>query len=145
MGHRLSYWVFPVGAFAFSVVIGVLLWLLPSFRESLVNDGAIPWTAAALGAWTVPTNLFGRMFLIGFIATVFAGEYQWSTWKNVIPRTHRVKLLLAKFLALAAVILLAFSLMAFSIRRSHYMWMENFMWLRRWFRTLRFSNLTETA
>jgi ABC-type transport system involved in multi-copper enzyme maturation permease subunit len=35
------------------------------------------------------------------------GEYQWGTWKNIVPRQARMKLIFAKFLVLATLILLA--------------------------------------
>jgi hypothetical protein len=52
------------------------------------------------------------MILLGFAAVVFAGEYQWGTWKNIVPRNRRVMLLLMKFMALGVFVVLAFVLMS---------------------------------
>jgi ABC-type transport system involved in multi-copper enzyme maturation permease subunit len=60
----------------------------------------------------IPNSLFGRLMILGFTAVVFAGEYQWQTWKNVVPRTRRVLLVLVKFLGVSVSALVAFALMS---------------------------------
>ncbi len=55
----------------------------------------------AIEAWTVPNSLLGRLLILGLTVVVFAGEYQWQTWKNIIPRSRRVPLILVKFLAVS--------------------------------------------
>ena len=35
-------------------------------------------------------------FRLAFFAVVFAGEYQWGTWKNIAPRNNRLILLISK-------------------------------------------------
>ncbi|MBN1562199.1 MAG: hypothetical protein JXA10_00040, partial [Anaerolineae bacterium] len=77
------------------------------------EDGGIPlWTDAAISIWDIPNNPFGRMILLGFAAVVFAGEYQWRTWKNIVPRNRRAVLLLMKFIALGVFVVVAFVLMS---------------------------------
>jgi ABC-type transport system involved in multi-copper enzyme maturation permease subunit len=105
--------IFPVGMFAFVVVMSVLIVLLPSMRDQagtqqLGLDHA-EWTHQALEAWTIPNGLLGRLITLAFAVVVFAGEYQWQTWKNVVPRRRRVSLILNKFLAVAAFVVLAFT------------------------------------
>ena len=60
------------------------------------------WTDTFMASWGFANNLFGRMFLLGFTAVTFAGEYQWGTWKNIIPRQRRSLLIMAKFINLGA-------------------------------------------
>ncbi len=106
-------WVFPVGAAAFFLIFAILILLIPSVQENMSAAEPTQWTDGAIGAWSFVSNIIGRMLLLGIISVNFAGEYQWGTWKNILPRTSRAKLLLAKFLALSAAILLAFGLMSF--------------------------------
>ncbi len=106
-------WVFPIGAAGFMFIMALILSLSETARTSAAEDGDIPyWTDAAVSIWEIPTNLLGRMILLGFAAVVFAGEYQWSTWKNIVPRNQRVVLLLMKFFTLGVFVVLAFLLMS---------------------------------
>jgi len=107
-------WVFPVGALGFVVIMSLLALLIPSFRNNLFLDPPT-WTDAFLGPWGFVNNLFGRSFLLGFTAVTFAGEYQWGTWKNIVPRQRRSLLIMAKFVNLGLLILIAFSLMSLII------------------------------
>jgi len=50
--------------------------------------------------------------LLSFTAVVFAGEYQWSTWKNLLPRNRRPALILIKFVPLGLFVVVAFVLMS---------------------------------
>ncbi len=61
-----------------------------------------------LGAWNIPNEMFGRIILIAFTAVIFAGEYQWGTWKNLLPRRRRVPLIVNKFVTLGAFVVVAF-------------------------------------
>ena len=105
-------WIFPLGAVAFLVLAGLVLALSSSARAGLRQDDAILWTEQAISMWNFPNNPVGRLILLGFTAVVFAGEYQWQTWKNVVPRNRRAALILIKFLALGVFVVLAFSLMS---------------------------------
>ncbi len=80
--------------------------------EELRTQQYLSWDDVALGVWDVTTNLFGRVAVMGVAATIFAGEYQWRTWKNIVPRRPRLQLMAAKFLVLGVVILLTFTVMA---------------------------------
>ena len=106
--------IFPVGMFAFVMVMSVLIVLLPSMRDQagtqqLGLDHAV-WTERALEAWTIPNGLLGRLLTLAFAVVIFAGEYQWQTWKSIVPRRRRVPLVLIKFLAVAVFVVLAFTL-----------------------------------
>lgn len=104
----LLIWVFPVGGLGIVVLMVLFAFLVPSFRENLTVPSL--WTENLLAPWSFTTNLFGRIFLLGFTAVTFAGEYQWGTWKNIIPRQRRNRLIMAKFINLGALILIAFGL-----------------------------------
>ena len=102
-------WIFPVGALGFVGLMSLLALLIPSFRDNIYPS---LWTDNFLVPWGFINNLFGRMFLLGFTAVTFAGEYQWGTWKNIVPRQRRGLLIMAKFIVLGVLILIAFSLMS---------------------------------
>jgi len=44
------------------------------------------------------------------MAVVFAGEFQWETWRLVVPKTNRSRLIISKWIAMTMTILLAFVL-----------------------------------
>jgi hypothetical protein len=112
-GHRWAtgcmIWVFP--ALAILVVIFGLFAAMvsTSFRE---NYEANLWTDLAIIPWFIPNNPLGRGLLIGFTAVLFAGEYQWNTWKVIVPRSQRIPLILVKFFAVALFVVFAFILMS---------------------------------
>jgi hypothetical protein len=103
-------WIFPVGALGMVGLMSLFALLIPSFRENMSVQPF--WTDNFLAPWGFTNNLFGRTFLLGFTAVTFAGEYQWGTWKNIVPRQRRGLLIMAKFINLGVLILIAFSLMS---------------------------------
>lgn len=105
-------WIFPLAAVAFIVVASLVLSLSSSAREGFREDDPPLWTEGAISVWNFPNNPVGRLVLLGFTAVVFAGEYQWSTWKNMVPRNRRISLILIKFLALGVFVVVAFVLMS---------------------------------
>lgn len=119
-GHRwvtaFLVWIFPVGALAFVMVMALLLALVPDARsdEGASNLGLLEaqWTSRAISVWTFANSLLGRTVMLAFTSVVFAGEYQWQTWKNIVPRSRRVALILTKFAAVGAFIVVAFGLMS---------------------------------
>jgi hypothetical protein len=61
----------------------------------------------------LPGNyLFGRLFFISLAAAIFAGEYQWGTWKTIVPRADRMRLLAAKYIAFIGLVVVAFASMS---------------------------------
>jgi len=114
-GHRwltgCLIWIFPIGAVGFTVVMAVILALSESARLSFRADTP-QWTNQLVGTWSVLNNPLGRLLLIGFTAVMFAGEYQWQTWKNIIPRSRRAALIITKFVTLSVFVVTAFALMS---------------------------------
>ena len=104
-------WIFPIGVLAFHTVMILLSLISATMQAGVEYFGSGSWTADSLNTWnmmiTFPANLFGRMLPLAFMAVVFAGEYQWRTWKNIAPRTQRWKLILAKMAALISLVLVS--------------------------------------
>lgn len=109
-------WIFPVGMFAFVLITALLVLLVPSMRSEEgvqrmgLND--VQWTSQAISVWEWLNGLMGRIILLAFTSIVFAGEYQWQTWKNIIPRRSRIALILIKFVTVGLFVLFAFTLMS---------------------------------
>jgi len=105
-------WIFPTMAIGLVIVMGLVLTFSTSARNGFRQDDVYLWTNNAIGVWDILNNPLGRLILLGFTSVVFAGEYQWQTWKNVVPRNRRVALILIKFLALGVFVVVAFVLMS---------------------------------
>ncbi|MCK5053462.1 MAG: ABC transporter permease subunit [Anaerolineales bacterium] len=109
-------WIFPIGLFAFHTVMILGSLVSGTLQIGVEYFGSGDWTKDSLAAWDIliffPANLFGRMLPLAFMAVVFAGEYQWRTLKNIVPRTHRWKLLLAKMAALITLVMISMLLTA---------------------------------
>jgi ABC-2 type transport system permease protein len=103
-------WIFPLLAILITILALIATLLSSSFREGVVLDPPL-WTEMAIIPWLIPNNPLGRGLLLGFTAVLFAGEYQWNTWKVIVPRSQRVPLILVKFLTVAVFIVFAFTLM----------------------------------
>jgi ABC-2 type transport system permease protein len=104
-------WIFPALAVLVTGFALLVAALSSNFRAEISRDPAV-WTDIAITPWAIPTNPLGRMLLLGFTAVLFAGEYQWNTWKVIVPRSQRVPLILVKFFAVALFIIFAFTLMS---------------------------------
>ncbi|MCP5096962.1 MAG: ABC transporter permease subunit [Chloroflexi bacterium] len=102
-------WIFPVGALGLVGGMSLMALLSPNVRDNITP---LLWTNNFMVPWNFANNLFGRTFLLGFTAVTFAGEYQWGTWKNIVPRQQRSRLIVAKFINLVVLILIAFGLMS---------------------------------
>jgi ABC-type transport system involved in multi-copper enzyme maturation permease subunit len=102
-------WTFPISAVLLMGFLLVGVTFVPAVRESF-RDAPPLWTTSALDTWNVPNSPLGRIMLIGFTALLFGGEYQWNTWKAIVPRTWRIPLLLVKFLAMGAFIVFVIGL-----------------------------------
>jgi ABC-2 type transport system permease protein len=103
-------WVFPALAVLATGFALLAAGLSSSFRAEI--NGELEWNMIATVPWMIPNNVMGRMLLIGFTAILFAGEYQWNTWKVIVPRSQRVPLILVKFFAVALFVVFAFALMS---------------------------------
>ena len=109
-------WILPIGLFAFHTVMILGSLVSETMKVGVVYFGSGDWTSDSLAAWDMliifPANLFGRMLPLAFMAVVFAGEYQWRTLKNIVPRTQRWKLILAKMAALVSLVMISMFLTA---------------------------------
>ena len=109
-------WIIPIGSFAFTTVMIFLSLFSKTMQAGVDYFGSGDWTIDSLGSWNMliffPANLFGRMLPLAFMAVVFAGEYQWRTLKNIVPRTQRWKIMLAKMAALVSLVMLSMLLTA---------------------------------
>ncbi len=102
-------WIFPVGVAV--MAIGAVFFALVS-EDFRVGVSVAEWDRNILFVWPAVNNPFvGRIAVLIFAAIVFAGEYQYGTWKNLIPMRRRVMLLLTKYITLAVFVTLAFVLM----------------------------------
>ncbi|MCA9955507.1 MAG: ABC transporter permease [Anaerolineales bacterium] len=115
LGHTKAIaflvWVYPIGALMIVLLIQILPALLLDPVREMIAASPIDWTENLLSVWNAmngfPGGTFLRMPFIAFIAMAFAGEYQWGTWKNIVPRQSRMNLIFAKFLVLALLLMLA--------------------------------------
>ena len=57
-------WIFPIGALALVVIIGVIMAFSETVRASYAA-GDEQWTSQLVGVWGVPNNPLGRLLLIG--------------------------------------------------------------------------------
>jgi ABC-type transport system involved in multi-copper enzyme maturation permease subunit len=89
-------WVFPVGLFGFVLVMTIFALV----AEEMIYTFT-PWTDSLVSSWRLltgfPGNVFARLFFMAFPAVFLAGEYEWRTWKNIVPRQRRGALMLSKF------------------------------------------------
>jgi hypothetical protein len=93
-------------AIATIVIVLINLATPPAFRT------AARWDEMILSAWLVPGSELGRWLMLALTAVLFAGEYQWGTWKNVLLRAQRAPLVLAKFVMVNFAMLVGFGLMS---------------------------------
>ena len=114
-GHRrvalFLLWIFPLAAAVVSLLFAVVAVFDPRSRHVALGFFG-RWNDVALIAWAVLGDPFGRVLLMGYTAFVFAGEYAWGTWKNIVPRQRRAVLILTKLSVLATSVLLAFALLS---------------------------------
>ncbi len=108
-------WIVPIGLLTF-YVLGLLAFLVTDNPESagIVSISADSLTTDMVGVWsliiTFPGNIFGRLLPLAFMAVVFAGEYQWGTLRQIVPRSRRSSLILAKVATSTFVVLLSYLL-----------------------------------
>jgi hypothetical protein len=93
-------------AIATIVIVLINLATPPAFRTSA------RWDEMILSAWLVPGSELGRWLMLALTAVLFAGEYQWGTWKNVLIRARRAPVVLAKFVMVNFAMLVGFGLMS---------------------------------
>jgi ABC-type transport system involved in multi-copper enzyme maturation permease subunit len=105
-------WSAPIAAVIFFAFVFLVIALSPGARDPSSAQGLPTWDQALTDTWLLLNNPFGRYVIAGFAAIVFAGEYQFGTWKNFVPHRRRTTLLLNKFFVIAAFMMFAWTLMA---------------------------------
>lgn len=76
-----------------------------------ITTDVVQWQLIIHQTFNFPNSVFGQLFLVAFAAFVFAGEAVWDTWKHIIPRNQRTRLVLAKYLAITVIVFLSLNLM----------------------------------
>lgn len=109
-----TVWIFPIGALVIYLLLLLGLMVSEELRANIQQQN-VSWTDQMNMAWSIINNQFGRLLLLVLTAFIFASEYQWGTWKNIIPRSSRVKLVAAKFMALGAFVVIAYASMTIVI------------------------------
>lgn len=101
-------WIMPVGQAAFLAISIVIALLSAESARPMAMTSSHQWTQDMIASWGIityfPMNVFGRFLPLAFMAVVFAGEYEWDTWKNIIPRSQRARLILSKYIVLTCVV-----------------------------------------
>lgn len=101
--HRGTWamvWIYPV-------LIGALLLAALIYRAVAgpSDDGvqtAAEWIKDTTIFWHAPGSAPGRILVAAFTALVFASEYNWNTWKLIVPVRHRWQLVVAKWVVIIA-------------------------------------------
>ena len=101
--------LFPMAALVVSLFIFALVIFDSEIQERVANNPT-PWTDASLFFWAIPNSIIGRLLIVAFTAAMFAGEYQWGTWKNLMQRRDRISLIVTKFITLGIFVILSFIL-----------------------------------
>ncbi len=113
-------WIVPVGILTL-YVLGFLVYLVSDDPTAvgIVRVTAESLTASVTGVWSpiiaFPGNILGRLLPLAFMAVLFAGEYQWGTLRQIVPRSRRSSLILAKVASTTFIVLLSYVLASFII------------------------------
>lgn len=115
LGHTKAIiflvWIYPGSALTFVLLIGILPGLLFESVRELAAAGSRSWAEDMQTVWvsinSFPGGTFLRMPFLAFIAMAFAGEYQWGTWKNVLPRQSRTAVIVTKFWVLTVLLMVS--------------------------------------
>jgi hypothetical protein len=114
LDHRwltgFTLWIFPLGALGIALTLTVLVLL--GADGAMFTAGDTAWIGHTLGAWSVPTDMVGQVFLLALAVSLIVGEYRWQTWTNIVPRRRRATLLLAKFIVIAGLAFVTYHLTA---------------------------------
>jgi ABC-type transport system involved in multi-copper enzyme maturation permease subunit len=105
----LFIWSAPIGAFLLMGLIILSIAASETARENVRFGGGFSgsWSEMFLGGWQVVNNEIGRYVIAAFTAIVFAGEYQFGTWKNFVPYRRRTTLFLNKLAVIAVMVIIA--------------------------------------
>ncbi|MDX1436208.1 MAG: hypothetical protein R3335_05325 [Anaerolineales bacterium] len=108
-------WIFPIGTFA-TLALGLIVSLVLGEQVQGLAFGPGDWRNDLLGAWGIitafPVNIMARLLPLAFMAVVFAGEYEWGTWKNLVPRSRRPSLVLVKLVIATLMVMISLTIMS---------------------------------
>ncbi|PJF38422.1 MAG: hypothetical protein CUN55_17330, partial [Phototrophicales bacterium] len=104
----------PLVGIVIACILTLAFALNSEARESYVAD-PFRWTDIALIPWFLLNNPLGRLLLIGFSVTIFAGEYQYRTWKTILPSNPRWIMMLVKYVAMSGFIVIALTVTSFIV------------------------------
>jgi hypothetical protein len=104
-------WIVPVGMVAFFTVMIILGFFSEGQKQISLSTSTGQWTTDMLSIWdfvgTFPSNILYELLPLAFVAVVFAGEYQWGTWRNLLPRTRRTYLILVKLVIVVTLVMIS--------------------------------------
>jgi len=110
-GNRITtimfIWIAPIGALMMMGLIILIAAFSEEARTNMARGQLQPWNETFLFGWLLVNNEIGRYIIAAFTAIVFAGEYQFGTWKNFVPYRRRTTLLLTKFALIGVLVLVA--------------------------------------
>lgn len=111
IGNRLlmgcMVYVWPLVGVALVCVLTIAFVVTPDAQDSYRSE-PFRWSDIALIPWFLLNNPLGRLLIIGFSVTIFAGEYQYRTWKTILPGNSRWFVMLIKYITMALFIVVAF-------------------------------------
>lgn len=108
--------VIPVGLAAFIVIAFLISFVSRDMALAMINTSPNAWTEAALGVWSFliafPGNVLGRLLPLSYMAVLFAGEYQWGTWRLTAPRAQRWSVIVTKAVTTTIIVTISFVIAA---------------------------------
>lgn len=105
-------YIWPLVGSAIGCMLALNFAINADAAESYRETTPFHWTEMALLPWFLLNNPLGRLLLIGFPVTIFAGEYEYRTWKTIVPGNPRWRVMIAKYLTMSGFIVVAFSVMS---------------------------------
>ena len=113
--HRLPLsflvWIYPLGLAVLYAILTFFSVLVDKVEYGITAFSSGLWTTDVVRTWGVlyqfPFNVLGRMLPLAYMAVMIAGEYEWDTWKNVVPRNRRAWLVLSKIVVPTALVMLS--------------------------------------
>ncbi|MFN8371469.1 MAG: ABC transporter permease [Anaerolineae bacterium] len=110
----LLIWIFPAAALGLSVLAIVVSLLSSDYRSFMQQNYSVTaWNVRMVETVGFLNSEVGRLIILAFTAIMFAGEYQYGMWKNLIPGRARASLILSKFITLG--IFMVFAVVLFSV------------------------------
>lgn len=106
--HRGTWgmvWIYPI-LIGILLAGGIIYRAVAGTGEDTVATAA-EWIKGTAIFWHGPGSAPGRILVAAFTALVFAGEYNWNTWKLIVPVRQRWQLIVAKWLVITGFVFIA--------------------------------------